>query len=278
MAGNFSWAAAADLGLSALTGLFSGSASRSIARSQNRIAEAENMVRVARNEATVSRNSLLATVKGLNNKRVMEQAGKNFNIAANNLQRMAEGFAQGNFEAVIRGAEAMGSLAASGVTSGAMPGATAGAEYSAALQQGRYMAQSARSQERALYDGKMQAAGIVSNAYMSLDRNYDYGFMDQYRAVGAASASGGGWLDDVLSGILGNTSSLQTLLGSIGGGQGVQVNPVSRGDVVGTNLGTLSATTPTGGAQAYPVNTSWVTGTPLQSLPAIKFQSQVKGM
>ena len=265
----FAWASAAQFGAGVLSSLFSGSASRSVARAENRTRKAQNAARHAR-------NSLSATIKGINDANTMRAAGKNFNAAMVNAQRMADSFTSGNFEAGIRGAEVAGQLAARSALIGVAGSANRAAEYSQALQRGRAVQSALSNQDKALFDAQEQASSIVGNAFMSLDRSRNYQQMD------LSSSSGTSFFSSLLNGVASNTGALNTMLGSLsnltGPATGVEINPVSRSSVIGNDLGTLNAESGGTGAVAYPVSTPWITGTPLNSLPVVQFKSQVKGI
>lgn len=266
---NFAWASAADVGTGLIQGFFSAQTSRAVAR-------AENRVRGAQNVARAGRNSLMATIKGINDQRTMEAAGKNYNAAVTNASRMADAFTRGDWESVIRGMETAGSVAARGAASGVTGASNRAAEYSAQLSVSRAAEQRRSTQGKALYDAQLSASGLVSNAFGSLDRSRNYAQMD------TATAVGGGYIESILGGLAGKTSSLHTMLGSLAGvssvGTGVTTSPVSQGSAIGTDLGTLAADAGDTGAVAYPVQSRWVTGQPLDSLPVIQFKSQVKGI
>lgn len=260
---NFSWAAAIDVGLGALSGLggaLSALASNKVAKAN---AEAANTIREAQNVQKASANSLAGTIRSINNKRIMESMRKNMDAVVTNSVRTGEAFTRGNFEETIRGAERMGAtqarLAASGLGGSGIDAIARTAE----LTQARATEQRMSQQGQVSYEQARALVGMHSSALGQMDISPIGSAMD--RSTNTAPQTD--WLGQVVTGLLSKKDSLHTLLGSFGRTEvreGAQAFPVTQGTAVGSPLATFEWADE--GAVSYPVRDNNVRGTDLGQL------------
>lgn len=255
----FSWAAAGDVGLGLLGGLTKGlgAMGKNAAAAAN--AEAQNLIREGQNEVERSKRSLAATVRGINNDRLLRAAGKQLDVLTANAVRMSESYTKGNFEQSIKDAESMGAASMRAAASGL------GGSSVQAIGQVTQLAQARQAQYRAdqqgdqLYDATQATVDVLGNALRQtstapLTASMQYG-------VNSINQSGSTLAGALLEGLLAKDkrASLQTLLGSLAGDE-------PRAKPTMEVAGGASVPFEFEGATAFPVTDSIVTPNDLGQL------------
>lgn len=243
----FSWAAAADVGLGALSGVFGAIAARDTAKAQNEI-------RRANNSMANSSNVLAKHLQQINNKRLLEAAGKNVNTATRAAGRLQDSQTAQGFEASIAQAEALGQATAQLSAAGMTGSSVAAISQVASLTAARRAQYREQQEKDATYEQLQAINGILPDAIRSLDNSVTTPRQDYTIDTSGSMAS------YLIGGLLGKQRSLQTLLGSLAPdpsspGNGVQIGQVYQGRVQGTDLAPFAFSTP--------VSQSNVQGTPL---------------
>lgn len=242
---DFSWAAAADVGLGVLGGFAQGRAAQAQAQAANEIREAQNSV--ARSASMLAR-----TIQTINNRRILEKGGSNLDAGLRTFSRGQDAFARQGFEASVQQAEVLGRAAASAAAAGvggssvmAMAGVTAGA-----LARQREYAKS--QQEDVTYDQLLSLTNIMPDAVRAMD-NSAISPTQNFTKDTAGST-----LSYLLGGLMSKKESLHTLLGSLvgdktkTGGSDAFVGPpdlatsypVSQSNPIGTPLAPMANTSP----------------------------------
>lgn len=256
MAENFSWSSALDVGLGAAQGLLKWYGSK------NSTIVAEG-ARKARNTVAASKNSLAATVRTINNQRIMEAAGKAFEAESLNLQRQRGAAAGQRFDQSIRNQENSGARAAQIAASGVGGIAMAAVAGATELMQARMLQQSIEREGQVTYNTAARMSGIIADASASQDRSVIGGNVDST----TATDTGGSVLSlftSLAAGALGKKDSLQVMLGSLEPAPGATTSPVTQATASPYELPQVIST---------PVRTQTVTGfdlPPLVSSPTTK--------
>jgi hypothetical protein len=214
MAAQFSWAAAGDvgLGLAGAYGQIASAQAGAIVSKAN--ADAQNVIRKAQNEQRASGLSLAATMRGITDKRILDQAGDASNAAAEVLARTQQSWLRGNVEQGLRDMEHLGAVTARASAAGVGGGSVAAVSFTQRLQQARAKEQVDQRQGQMTYELIKQRSGIMSAAESRLDisplsANQDF-------TTNSAPAGGGGNLMAALTeGLLSKSKSLQVALDSI---------------------------------------------------------------
>lgn len=261
----FSWAAAADVGLGLMGGVSKGLqalGAASVARSNSR---AQALVREGQNAVRRSRLGLAATVRDLNNDRMMENAADQLSGLTTTALRTSDAFARGKFEESIRGAEQWGAAAARASASGLGGSGIEAISRVTSLQIARRQELMESQGSLQVYEAARAGRNVISNALLGLDQSPLTLGNDFSQTADPGKPNIAGLL---INGLLDKKASLQTLLGSLVGDQevasptgGAVSTPVSQSTVTGTPLASFEFQDP--GAIAYPVNQSNVQGTPL---------------
>lgn len=267
MAENFSWASALDVGIGAAGGLLKwfGSDTQTI------VAEG---ARKARNQVQASRNSLAATVRTINNQRLMEAAAKQMEAEGMNLGRIRGAAASGRFEQSIRNQEAAGARAANIAASGVGGVALSAVAGAMELQFGRLEFQARQRENQLSYNAVARMSGIVPDAIGAMDRGPMGGGMDYVETV---NSQGGafGLLTALTAGALSKKDSLQVMLGSLEDRPVGTTAPVTQAQATPYELPSVYSS---------PVTSSTVTGTdlppigPLVSNPVLPVSSTLGGL
>lgn len=259
----FSWAAAADVGLGLLGGLAGAynAGSRDIVNKAN--ADAQNTVRRANEQVTASAISLAGTVRSINNARIMRNMQKSFDTITTNALRTSESFTKGNFEQTIKDAEKLGAGYAAAAASGLGGSGIEAIASTQRLMQARAEQSRDEQQGQVTYDQARQLTGLTEAAIGSMDTSPITGRWDRNVSIANSTDTSG----MILAGLLAKKDSLHTMLGSIGFGEkvtsGAVTHPVSRSSVEGTALAPFSFADGTQdllGAQAHPVSDNQVQG------------------
>lgn len=247
----FSWAAALDVGLGLVQGLGSMQAAKGKA-------SASNAIRQANNEVQQSQSMLARTIQNINNKRVMERAGKNQESLMRSYARLQDSQTRQGFEASIAQAEAMGQAATRASAMGVGGSAIAMASSVASITAGRQRAYLEKQQGDQRYEALQATTNVMGDALRSLSNTYYTPQQDYSRdTTGSASSY-------LMGALTVKSKSLQTLLGSFAPNQAsgpmqgppwlspwqgygtpeatqVQVTPVpNQTNVVGTPLSTIT--------------------------------------
>lgn len=271
--GNVSWASGASVAIGGLTGLMNWYA-------QNQAAKLPEELRRARNKVAASQNSLAATVRSINNDRLLEVAGKQFNALGSTLSRQRDAAAGNRFEQSIRFAETEGAMAAQRAASGVGGTAVEASGLAMAFQQARLTLNAERTENYVTYNTMAQMAGIVPAALGSRDQSPMGGNIDYVRR-GNQGPGLFGLLTSVGVGMFGKNKELQTFLDSLtgqdstgmGGGNAVVTSSVYRGNVQGAQLPAYGPVTIAGlgeGATSSPVLQSRPVGTDLPRMAPIQ--------
>lgn len=214
MAAQFSWAAAADVGLGvagALGSWATASANRRITKAN---ADAANLVRTAQNKQKAANVTLAATARGLATKAALTNAGEAVNSGSELFARTQEAWTRGDFERGLRNMEELGAYAARAAASG-MGGASVDAvSRTIQLQHARLEERSDERNAETLYELNKQRTGIMPAAVSRLDVSPLTGNFDYSQNI-APSGSGSGLIPSLIEGLLSKPKSLQVALDSI---------------------------------------------------------------
>lgn len=240
----FSWAAAADVGLGLLGGASKALAAAGASKVARVNAEVANDIRKANNETARSARNLAGTVRSINDDRILEAAGKQLDTLTKNAVRTGDSFARGRFEQSVRDAEQWGQAAAGAAAAGLGGAGVRAIGMVNSLQIAR--------RREALESGQAQAesdladnSGIIANALRRLDQSPLTARQDWSQTAAAPSVN---WAGFLLDGLMSKKDSLNVLAGSL----------YSQPQAVGT--------APTDeGAKAFAVQESKATGRPLAS-------------
>jgi len=219
----FSWAAAADVGIGLVGALGKNAAARATA-------DAENTVRQVNNEVASAQRGLAATVRILNNKRIMEAAGQNLDAMTRQAGRTTDALTRQDFEGSIKGAEQWGAQAARAAGSGLGGAGIEAISRTTSLQIQRRQEQFDSQADDITYEQAQATTRVMSNALLSLEQGPLTARQDFSRsyAPGVASA--------LIGGLLSKRESLQTLLGSMVPGEGPVSQPIPDRTAVGNPI------------------------------------------
>lgn len=255
----FSWAAAGDVGLGLLGGLTKGLGAMAANSAREANAEAQNLIREGQNEVERSKRSLAATVRGINNDRLLRAAGKQLDVLTANAIRMSESYTKGNFEQSIKDAESMGAASVRASASGLGGSSVAAIGQVTQLAQARQAQYRAEQQSDQLYDATQATVDVLGNALRQtstapLTASMQYG-------MNSINQSGSTLAGALIEGLLAKDkrASLQTLLGSLAGDE-------PRAKPVMEVAGGASVPFEFEGATAFPVTDSNVSATDLGQL------------
>lgn len=248
---NFSWASAADVGLGLLNAV--GSNQRSRAK-----AEADNAVREANNSIAREQRGLAATIRSINNTRVLEAAGKNLDAATRNAVRTSDAVTRGDFEASIQGAEAWGAQAARAAASGLGGGGIEAISRSTSLQIERRRELMQSQGDTAIWEASQRTTDIMSNALMSTEQGALTARQDFSRSFAPSMASA------LIAGLLGKRDSLSVMLGSLDSGVKPVATPIPDRSVEGNPIPAGPPIVSADFAFTTPVADQNVVGVPLQ--------------
>lgn len=253
----FSWASAADVGLSILG---KGISAWNAGKSAELQAELENSLRAAQNLVNRSKGQLTATVRHINNNRILRQGGEQMAALLQNALRTQDSLSAGRFEDSIRAAEAAGGAAVAAAAAGVGGAGIEAISRTVALTNARRQAQADRQQAQVAGDAQRQASNIMAGALEALQIGpVDMG--QDYRRSVPKTTAGGALAAGLIEGLLGAKDSLHTMLGSLQNRAPVQesslplsvnnqpgaydfafTTPVSQSTVTGVDLAPLQAT------------------------------------
>lgn len=247
----FSWAAAADVGL----GLVGAWSSNKLAKAK---ADTDNAVREANNEIASAQRGLAATVRGINNKRIMEAAGRNQDAQTRNAVRTADAVSRGAFEESIKSAEQWGATAARAAGSGLGGGGIEAISRTTSLQIARRQELLESQGEAITYEQAQATTQIMSNALMGLEAGPLTARQDFSRSVAPGLAT------DLVGALLSKRASLGVLLGSMVPGREPVAQPIPSGTAAGSPIPPAGPPTVTADfAFTTPVPDSQIAGVPL---------------
>jgi len=244
----FNWESAMPVLGGAVSGVFQYMAARDTAKAQNEIRAANNRI--------ANSNSVLArTLQDLNNKRLLDAAGKNVDTATRAAGRLQDATTSQGFEASIAQAEALGQVTVQMGAAGMTGSSVAAISQVAALTAARREQYREEGAKDATYEQLQAITGILPSAVRGLDNSVQTARQDYTQDTSSPLAS------YLVGGLLANRQSLQNLLGSLvpqqDTGNGVQVGQVYTPRATGTDLG------PANFAFSTPVSDNNVRGTPL---------------
>lgn len=275
MAESFSWASAIDVGAGAIGGLLNWYGSRGNTP-QSILAEGQ---RKAQNTINASANSLAATVRYLNNQRLMEAAGREFNALGMTLGRQRDASASQRFEQSLRNQEQAGASAANIAASGVGGAALDAISLAHSLQAGRLDFSQRQQEGFVTYNTAQRMAGVVGDAFLGLDRSMIGGNIDTVSRLQNDDGGGAlGLLASLAGGVLSKKDSLQTLLGSLETGKTTSVFPK-------VSVGGASTPAPVDAGpaelpvvQSFAVNRPAVTGVALPPLASVPVRATLGGL
>lgn len=209
---DFSWAAAADVGLGVLGGLSKGLDALGRAGVASANAESQNIVRAGQNEVRRSAAGLAGTIRGINDKRMMEAASVQRDAFQTNALRTADAFTNRDFETSIRGAEVMGRQAATAAASGLGGAGIEAISRTTDLQLARQKQALDAGQEDVLFDQARGVEAVIPAALRGLNQSPIILGYDQSQNNAGAPPNIAGAL---IAGLLDKRASLQTALGSL---------------------------------------------------------------
>lgn len=219
---------------------------------QTQVASA-NTQRLINNGMSAVNASVQNKQRSMGNQLRLTQLGNKSNDLQVNMARTADRMVRGSVEQRISAAEQMGALVASNAGRG---GGSAAAMASALnIQQSRARAYAEQDEKEQTYDMKVQAAGLVSDMYLSLDLNQSMAQIDYAQDVftpsippivpGDFGPSVGQAVAQSATGSLLSLGMalLPTLGGSSGGGIGKFTGPTADAySAMGGGMGGISGT------------------------------------
>jgi hypothetical protein len=249
----FSWAAAADVGL----GLLGAWGNNKLAKAK---AETDNAVREANNEIASAQRGLAATVRGINNRRLMESAGRALDAQTRNAARTSDAVARGNFEESIKGAEQWGAQAARAAGSGLGGGGIEAISRTTSLQIQRRQELLESQGDAITYEQAQATTQIMSNALIGLEAGPLTARQDFTRSTSNMAS-------DLIAGLFSKRDSLSVALGSLVPGREPVSTPIPDGNAVGSPIPPAGPPVATKADFAFttPVPDSIIAGVPLPS-------------
>lgn len=232
----FSWAAAADVGLGLLGSYYQG-------RSAKAVAAANNEIRAASNSVARSSAMLATKIQEINNRRILRSAGKNLDTMFKAASDQQDVFARQGFEASVQQAEVLGQVGAAAAAAGVGGSSVQAMSSVAGMAAARTREYLQRDQANATYKQLEAMTGVMGDAVASLDNSAIVPQQDYTRDRAGSMTS------YLISGLFSKRNSLQTLLGSLNSNEYTYRDSALQG--------------PPDLAQTYPVNQSNVTGSPL---------------
>lgn len=238
----FSWAAAGDVGLGLLGGATKAlqSAGRTAVAQAN--ARAANTVREGQNDVRRSGRNLAATVRTINNDRILAAAGDQLDTLTRNAVRTSDSFTRGKFENSIKDAEQWGASAARASASGLGGAGIEAISQVTSMQIARRQEAYSRTAETAVGDAAERTEGVYSKALQQLDLSPLTASLDQNHTAVPAGDNLAGFL---IGGLLDKKDSLSVMLGSLYTNNGVPTSgappaavtsPVTTSTATGTDL------------------------------------------
>lgn len=235
----FSWAAAADVGLGLLGGAGKALGAAGSALMGRANAKAAKDIRDANNTVARSARNLAGTVRSINDDRIMAAAGAQLDTLTKNAVRTGDSFARGKFEQSVRDAEQWGQAAAGAAAAGLGGAGVRAIGMVNSLQIARRKEQ-LESREGEFTADQTDNAGVMANALRRLDQSPLTARQDWSTGPAAPSTNWSGFL---LDGLLSKKDSLNVLAGSlysqpaaVGEAPSAQTSPVADSVVKGTPL------------------------------------------
>lgn len=261
----FSWAAAADVGLGLLGKGLESLASAGLRKAN---AEAANLVREGQNEVRRSQANLAATVRDINNRRLMTAASERKDNLTVNAIRMSDAFASRQFEESVQAAEALGRSTSQAALAGLGGAGIRALSQTTSLMLARRQEASRAQGEAAVGDAFQQSVGQMSQAVAGMDVTPTSLGLDTRQA----DAGGGlmsGLAGSLIRGLLDKRESARVLVGSLYDQPAPVVDSAPRQPGIGSGADFSFAP-----ATSYPVLDSTVQGTPLA--PYYATQAEVR--
>lgn len=208
----FSWAAAADVGLGLLGGATKALGAYGAHGLAKANAKAANIVREGQNDVRRSQTRLAATVRSINNTRIMEAAGKAHAGATTDALRTGDAISRAGFERSIQSAEARGRAATASAASGLGGAGIDAISQVAEMQLARRQEAAESRDEQVLGAATQRGDDIISSALMGLAQGPLTMGLDQRKNTVGSGPNVAGLL---IAGLMDKKDSLQVMLGSL---------------------------------------------------------------
>lgn len=213
MAAEFSWAAAADVGMGVAGAISSWGVSSANEIVAHANAEAQALVRDAQNQQRASALSLAASMRSMSYRTALTNAGQSSNDASELIARTQESWTRGNFEQGLKGIEQLGAVSARAAAAGVGGASVRAVSQTMQLQQDRLGEQQAEQQGQMSYELLKARSGIMPAAISRLDASPLSANLDYTPTIEQDGNSG---LFGLLAqGLLSKGKSLQVALDSI---------------------------------------------------------------
>lgn len=209
------WAAAADFGLKAITGISQGIIDKANVNASNTVNEANayasNLIRAANNKLGGARGSLARYNQSVNNNRTLENAGLQAEAAAVNYRRARDSEIQDDFETQLRFAEQAGAQAAATALSGLTGGVADVVNSTTALRKARLSQRALVARQQGDFDAQQRQSQILQAGWDSLDSSEIIDGIDYSVDVATKRVSSGNFFTQVMG--MQDTKNLANLTG-----------------------------------------------------------------
>ena len=209
------WAAAADFGLKAITGISQGIIDKANVNASNTVNEANayasNLIRAANNKLGGARGSLARYNQSVNNNRTLENAGLQAEAAAVNYRRARDSEIQDDFETQLRFAEQAGAQAAATALSGLTGGVADVVNSTTALRKARLSQRALVARQQGDSDAQQRQSQILQAGWDSLDSSEIIDGIDYSVDVATKRVSSGNFFTQVMG--MQDTKNLANLTG-----------------------------------------------------------------
>lgn len=197
------YAALADVGIKAITGIASGVLADAQVNAANTVntanAYASNLVRSANNRLGAARQSLARYNIAENNNRLLQSTGAEADVALVNYRRARDSATQDDFESQIRFSEQAGAQAAASALSGLSGGVADIVASTTALRKARIQQRTDEAMKQSDLDAAQRQAAITRAGWDSLDHSEISPDLDYSVDVAVQQFRGGNLLMDALS-------------------------------------------------------------------------------
>lgn len=209
------WAAVADFGLKAITGISQGTIDKANVNASNTVNEANayanNLIRAANNKLGAARGSLARYNQSVNNNRTLENAGLQAEAAAVNYRRARDSEIQDDFETQLRFAEQAGAQAAATALSGLTGGVADVVNSTTALRKARLSQRALVARQQGDFDAQQRQSQILQAGWDSLDSSEIIDGIDYSVDVATKRVSSGNFFTQVMG--MQDTKNLANLTG-----------------------------------------------------------------
>jgi len=199
-----SWVAVGVAAVTAVKGMSASATKAGTAKAANIINEANawagNLVREANNNAKGAKASLARYTQGINNQRVLENAGSAAEADAVNFQRARDNAVKDDFESQIAFTEQAGAQAAASALSGLTGGVADLVSGTTALRKARIQQRQAEAMRQSEYDAGQRQAQIMEAGWDSLDMSDIAVELDYGQEVAVKQDTSSNFLMDILGG------------------------------------------------------------------------------